>query len=241
MDEIKKFFDDFTFHARVMPVLVIMLPIISLGIYKGIIDSDILDISIYIVVSIIFLTFTSRLAREQGKKYEHTMYKKLGGMPTTIILRYSDKNIDKITKTRYHQKLNKMVDGVVLPIKEDEETSGSDVQYESSINWLRNYANANRDKAPRVYQELKEYNFWRNLYGSKIIVILLYVFVAIREFMQIDTFDIKEMILKPYPVYVAFLIGVISLIAILFFVNKTIVKKKAFDYAKALIEVCDII
>lgn len=239
MEKIQKFFDDFTFNARVMPVLVILLPIIALGIYKGIINSNFLEISLYITVSIIFLAFTSRIARELGKRYEKIMYQELGGMPTTIILRFSDNIIDVITKRRYHEKLNNTVDNIYLPVTEKDEDTNSDEQYKSAINWLRNYANTHRETEIRVYQELKEYNFWRNLYGSRIIAMGLYFLIGIREFITIDKFNVKELLLKPYPIYIAFIIMILSIILMIFCVNKKIVKAKAFDYAKALIEVCE--
>ena len=50
MDKLIKFFDDFVFHARVMPVLTAMFPIIVLGIFKGFIYKDFLDISLYVFV-----------------------------------------------------------------------------------------------------------------------------------------------------------------------------------------------
>ncbi len=48
-------------------------------------------------------------------------------------------------------------------------------------NILRNYANCNRNKEQRVYQELKEYNFWRNLYGTKGIALVVYLLIIVRE------------------------------------------------------------
>lgn len=239
METIKKNFDDFTFYARAMPILVIMLPIIILGICKGIIKSNILEISIYITVSIIFLTFTSKVSREWGKNYQEKMYSELKGMPTTIVLRYSDNTLDRTTKKRYHEKLNEKVNEVHLPIDEKDETPASDEQYISAMNWLRNYANSHRDTEPRVYQELKEYNFWRNLYGSRFLAEGLYLLIAIREFIIIDNFNIRMMLVQPYPVYVCFLIMLLSVLLFLCSVNKNTVKRKAFDYAKTLAEVCE--
>lgn len=239
MNKIIKYFDDFTFHARVMPVLVVLLPIIAFGIYKGIVIGNILDISIYFLVVIIFLSFTSRISRELGKQHENRMYLELNGMPTTILLRYTDNTIDVITKNRYHKKLNAVIDGINLPIDAKNENNECDEEYKSAINWLRNYANSHRDTEQRVYQELKEYNFWRNLYGSRFIAIALYLCIATREVIIIDEFSVKQMFLEPYPIYIAFLIMLFSILLFLFMVNKHIVKLKAFDYAKALIEVCE--
>lgn len=239
MENIKKCFDDFTFYARVMPVLVIMLPVIILEICKGSITSNILDVSLYTIISIIFLTFASKISREFGKQYEGKMYSELGGMPTTIILRYSNNILDIVTKKRYHKKLNKVINGINLPINEEDENLESDEQYKSAMNWLRNYANTHRQTELRVYQELKEYNFWRNLYGSRFISGGLYLLIAIREFVLIDNFNIRKMFVQPYPTYIYLLIMILSIILLLCSVNKKTVKRKGFDYAKALAEVCE--
>ena len=166
MDKIKNFFDDFTFHARVMPIMVVSLPIALMAISKGVLQGDWPKNAGLILLSLVFFTMTSKIARNLGKSYEKKMYQQLGGMPSTIALRFSDDTFDEITKKRYHKKLN-LFEGIALPLNVSDETTDTDQQYISASNILRNYANSNRDKEQRVYQELKEYNFWRNLYGTK--------------------------------------------------------------------------
>lgn len=239
MDKFIKFFDDFTFHARIVPVLTAMFPLIILCIFKGFIYKNILDVSSYILVIFIFVVLASKVARECGKHYEAKMYDELGEQPTTIILRYSDSTIDKVTKTRYHKILNEKVKEVNLPLNPDEENKESDIMYSSSMTYLRKYANSNRNAEPRVYQELKEYNYWRNLYGCKWPSILVYTLIASREIILIDSFNIKNIFMNPYPKYIAFLLMIIGIIVMCIFVNKNTVKRKAFDYAKTLAEVCE--
>lgn len=234
MEKTKIFFDDFTFYARVMPVIVLLIPIIMIGI----VYDDWLEKSVLIIVSIAFLTITSKVARNLGKEYEKNMYKQLGSMPTTIVQRFSDNTFDNITKQRYHKKLNQF-EGLLLPKDKSSETLDDDQQYNSAANILRNYANSNRDREPRVYQELKEYNFWRNLYGTKIIALFVYLILAIRKIIIMGTFDLKQAFLNPYPDYIALIIMVLSIAFIIIFVNKKTVRQKGFDYAKALIEVCE--
>jgi hypothetical protein len=76
------------------------------------------------------------------------------------------------------------------------------------------------------------------LYGTKIIAFFIYLAIAIRELQLIDEFNIQNMITKPYPEYVALIIMVLSSLFVLL-INKKIVQRKAFDYAKALVEVCE--
>lgn len=236
-----KFFDDFIFHARVMPVLTELFPIGICGIINGVIKGNHFDYSLYIFSIAVFLVFTSKIAREKGRNYEQKMYKELGGLPTTIVLRFSNNMLDNITKIRYHKILNKICSGICLPLNISEESSDSDEMYISAINYLRNYANSNRETHPRVYQELKEYNYWRNLYGGKYFTLLIYTIICVREVVVFENFNIKDLFGNPYPEYIALWIMILSSIIICIFVNKTTVKRRAFDYAKALVEICETI
>lgn len=238
MEKIKGFFDDFTFHARVMPIIVLLMPIVVLGITKGIVQDSWLDGAILSAISIAFLSITSKIARNLGKDYEKKMYKQLGGMPSTIVQRFSDDTFDTVTKQRYHKKLNQF-EGLMLPIDKSQETAADDAQYTSAANILRSYANANRDKEPRVYQELKEYNFWRNLYGAKIIALFVYLIFAIRETVILETVSLKDLFLHPYPNYVSIIVLALGIAIVMLFVNQKTVQQKSFDYARTLIEVCE--
>jgi len=239
LENIKSHFDDFTFHAKVMPVLVLFLPVLVLGVYNGILLDKVVENLVLLSIVIIFLTFTSKVGRELGKTAEEKMYTDLGQKPTTILLRYSDDTIDVVTKTRYHKALNEFVPELKLPLNKKDEKKSTDSMYASAINSLRIYANSNRDKEPRVYQELKEYNFWRNLYGVKSLALVVYICLGIREIVLVEEFNIKHIFSTPYPHYIALIIMSVSIIFLCCFVNKKTVKRKAFDYAKALIEVSE--
>lgn len=239
LQSIAEYFDDFSFHSRVMPVIVASIPLIAYIFSKGLINKDIFESTLFFLFLLIFLVIASKISREFGKKKEEIMVRKLGALPTTIILRYSDKTLDLITKTRYHKKLNSKIDGINLPLEENDETTLTDEQYASSINWLRKYANSNQSSEQRVYQELKEYNFWRNLYGIKNVSLFMYAVTMFREFFIIKEFHFISLLTKPYPKYISFIIMISSIIVMLFYVNKSVFKKKAFDYAKTLLEVCD--
>lgn len=239
MDTIKSFFDDFTFHARVMPAIIAATSLLLYGVYKSLISTNLFESGLYIFVILAFLTLFSYISRNLGKKYEEKMVEKLGALPTTIIMRYADRRIDKITKTRYHQKLANQLPDITIPESIEEENEDSDEVYSSAMNWLRNYANSNKDKYPLVYKELKDYNFWRNLYGIKYYTIVVYALIAIREFFIIDDFDLESLFFYPYPNYVAFILMIVSIIVLFLSASKTVVEKKAFDYARTLAEVCE--
>lgn len=238
MEKVKSFFDDFSFHARVMPIIVLLMPLIVISIIKGSLQGSWFENTAICFLGLSFLTITSKIARNLGKKYEKEMYKQLGGMPSTIVLRFSDDTIDDITKQRYHKKLNQF-QGLNLPLNKDSETADDDQQYIYASNILRNYANSNQEKEPRVYQELKEYNFWRNLYGTKFIALFIYSIIALREILIQESFSLKDAFFYPYPDYICLIATIICIAVLVFFVNQKTVIQKGFDYAKSLVEVCE--
>jgi len=122
---------------------------------------------------------------------------------------------------------------------EAEKNDQSDEIYVSIMTHLRNRANENRKLEPRVYQESKEYNYWRNLYGFKWITLVIYVCVAVREVLLKESFGIKEIFMQPYPDYIAFIFMMVGIIIIGFCVKESVVREKAFDYAKKLAETCE--
>lgn len=237
---LKETIDDFNLHARVVPALIIALPVYIYLMLKHIIalnfvDTILTNSGIFLLLIIVFY----KVIRNLGKKYEKKMYKELMAKPTTIILRYSNNLIDEISKDRYHKKLNEKVKGLRLPIKKENEVKEDDIKYESAINWLRKYANSNRDKEPRVYQELKDYNFWRNLYGGKVLIICSCLICIMIEIINLMEYGIKQLVNTPYPIIMPILVMTIILILSCLIINKKVVKSKAFDYAKTLLEVCD--
>ena len=183
IESVKKYFDDFVFAARVMPAATAALPLLLLAVYNGIIANSWSEASTYFALAIILIAFSAYIIREWGKNYEGKMFKELGGMPTTIILRFSDNKINGVSKLKYHQWFNNNLADVSLPVSLAEETadSTSDEKYISAMAFLRTYANSNRNRFPRVYQELRKYNFWRNLYGCKVLAIVSYFFLLLNN------------------------------------------------------------
>lgn len=241
MESVKKYFDDFVFAARVMPAMTAGLPLLIIAVYSGIVANSWSGTSTSFALAIILIAFLAYIAREWGKNYEGKMFEELGGMPTTIILRFSDNKIDSVSKMKYHQWFNNNLADVSLPMSLSEEMvdSTSDEKYISAMTFLRTYANSNRGRFPRVYQELKKYNFWRNLYGCKILATVSYAILLIREFVVIDSFSLKKMLIAPFPEYVV-LVGLLIWICVFCsIVTKKTVKRNAFDYAKTLLEIIE--
>lgn len=158
-------------------------------------------------------------------------------MPSVIMLRFSDLTIGGVSKQRYHQRLNDVY-GLKLPLDASAEKSEDDEQYDAAIRSLKNRANFNRNTEFRVYQELREYHFFRNLYGIKPITLCMYIMFAIREVWMIPNFSIKNLCLNPVPDYISFLIFVLGIV-LSFLITSKGVEERSFSYAKALIESCE--
>lgn len=242
MDILSKYFGDFNLKARVMPSIVILLPMIPYSILNGIIDKDALEGNVINILAFIALVFWfSNLCRDRGKRKESILFKKWGGMPTTTLLRFSDTTLAMNSKIRYHKILNDQIDNLNLPLTLADENNCVNCtdKYDTAIDWLRNNANNNKKEFPLVYEELKAYNFSRNLYGLKYIGVLLYLVLGIREFLIIKNFSFKELFLMPYPQYISFIIMILGFLGTLFCITEKSVKKRAIAYAKALIETCN--
>lgn len=85
----KKVFDDFTVAAELTPAIIVVLPILVIALCRGRLSGEWTEASIEFVIGIAILYFLAKVAREWGKSYQEKMYKRLKGMPTTIVLRFS--------------------------------------------------------------------------------------------------------------------------------------------------------
>ena len=95
----KNIFDEFNLRARILPLLVSIVPILLFFIFSGFLKPEFIENKILYGASfIIIMIFISFIMRDAGKKYELKMYKNLGEKPTTIVLRWSDSRIDNLTK-----------------------------------------------------------------------------------------------------------------------------------------------
>ena len=56
MNKVKNFFDDFTFHARVMPIMVVTMPIVIAAISKGILQGGWSENTGLILLSLVYFT-----------------------------------------------------------------------------------------------------------------------------------------------------------------------------------------
>ena len=237
MEQMKKHFDDFTLHARVMPVLVESIPFILVIGAKGIFVSNALEAGTMATLAIIAISLLYRLAWDRGKHCEEKMVERLGFMPTVLMLRFSDPHFGEVSKKEYHRRINKAFH-LAFPLEAPDEKREDDAQYEAAVRSLKNRANSDRSTEFRVYQELKEYHFFRNLHGIKPIAIFIYGGLAFREIWVVQDFNMKDLFLHPFPDYITFLIFT-AWVVLNCFVTQKGVEERSYSYGKALIESCE--
>lgn len=121
-----------------------------------------------------FGVLLSHLARDQGKRKEHTLFAMWGGPPTTRFLRRQDKTLPDATKERYHARLATLIPGIELPSIRSERArpEGADGIYVSCVDWLREKTR-NLEKFRLIFEENVGYGFRRNLWAMKPAGVLL--------------------------------------------------------------------
>lgn len=115
----------------------------------------------------------SQVGRDKGKLKEEQLFKGWGGKPTTVMLRHRDSPLDPAALALLLGALA-VSTGVPAPTKRKEAGSPdtADKVYEEYVRYLRD-STRDRTKYPRVFEELVNYGFRRNLWGLKPIGIVL--------------------------------------------------------------------
>lgn len=229
--------DEYERKARLYPALLLIAPIVGTVFVLLSIE---MAIGATILISSGGAYLLTQLARDKGKEKEPKLFKEWGGMPSIVVFRHIDNQLDKITKAKYHEQLTHLVEGTTAPTIEQEEAdpSSADEIYTAWSNYLRR--NTRGEKFPLVRKELMNYGYRRNVYGMRPIGILVslisLVTCAIRlYFVYHSTSQYDEALI---------LAGVFSLVfSVLWIFQFTAnwVRIPAVEYAKRLAESVDIL
>ena len=232
--------DQYSLKARVYPALIVVLPIFFLAIFY------ITDFAVYYhyitaIISIGLLSYLlSHLGRDAGKKKENKLYELWGGKPTTQILRCSNPILDKRTKERYCQILQKKIKGLNIPTLKEEaqNAANADEIYNSCATYLISKTR-DTNKYNLLFKENISYGFRRNLWGMKplglyilLVCFLIHLTIATDFFSSISFLPINDLYL-----YIAF---AVVLCFWLLVVRPNWIKIVAFVYAKRLYETLEI-
>lgn len=159
--------DAYTLRARLLPAVIATAPALALvAIYVSWEKFALSQLLVTIALFTLLVVF-SDIARRQGKRIEPILYKKMGGKPTTIMLRRCDTTLNEKSKARIHAVLaTRLNEPSPTPEEEAAHPDHSDTFYERGGDWLReNTRDSKRFKL--VYEENMTYGFRRNLLGMK--------------------------------------------------------------------------
>lgn len=163
MKGLDKLFDEYSLNARVKPVFLLFFPaIISIiALYEP--SRSWGGAAITILTSFGIIAFTANQMSTRGNALQERLFKKWGGVPTTIILRHSDSRLDKNTKTRYMSKLEELIPNFKMVSHQEEvdNPESADEMYRSAANFLREHTR-NPEDYPLVFKENINYGFSRN-------------------------------------------------------------------------------
>ncbi len=162
--------DTYTRSARLMPALLVFLPIgLAAGAWTTkFADSKTAGGLVTLATSFGLASLLAQVGRDAGKKRQDQLYTSWGGKPTTVMLRHRTGAFNRHTLARYHAKLGALIPELRLPSEEQErgDPAAADEVYEACIDYLLAHTR-DQSKFRLVFEENVNYGFRRNLWGMK--------------------------------------------------------------------------
>lgn len=150
--------DAYTVRARIFPALIAATPAIAL--IAAFVSWKEISISHGIagMALLAILWLFSDQARRKGKELEPGLYAKMGGMPSTAMLRYRDLEFDAGTKQQMHRVLAARLNETP-PSAEDEisDPAKAEAFYQRAGNWLREHT---RDIKKFQHSLRRKHDIW---------------------------------------------------------------------------------
>lgn len=158
--------DSYGLYARAYPVYITIAPIVLVlfPLLPEGYDWKLGGASAIVLLPLSYLC--KQIGGVFGKKLEKRLWTQWGGPPTTRFLRHHNSESNASTRDRAHAKFRRL--GLHVPSREEEkrDPQGTDVFYESCIDELRARTRDSK-RYPRVFEELKNYGFWRNIFALR--------------------------------------------------------------------------
>lgn len=249
-------FDDYSRQARLFPALLTTFPplLAVLAWFPELLTSSVGATLLTVGTSCGLLYLLASLARTRGKAVEGYLLKKLGGWPTTIILRHNNDRLDEHTRKRYHQFLSKNVQGLKLPTiaQQLDDPTAADRKYKSAIKWLKE--RTRKEKFSIVEKENAQYGFRRNLRGMRAIGILSCIVTIIASgaailnrqpeiftaiFDQSASEIITQLKMISPILSAALAVNLVAIVGWIFLIRDKWVEEAGYQYATALLATCD--
>jgi len=161
--------DSYSIKARYYPTLIVVTPICLVILSLASKQFDLLkDLGVVVASGLGLIFVMDQVGRDGGRNKQPELFRRWGGVPTTVLLRHRDKTIDAITKARYHRILSESLHNLDVPSEhqENENPSQADDVYASCTEFLKE-TTRDHSKFPLVFQENTNYGFRRNLWGMR--------------------------------------------------------------------------
>jgi len=230
--------DSYTLQARLCPALLVGLPV-GLAIIAWFPAQFVgWGLLVSVTTSSGFSVLLAQLTRDAGKQKEPYLFQQWGGTPTTQLLRHRDAGLDPHTKARYHAKLERLLPDAPAPStrKESANPEAADQTYSS---WVKYLLEKTRDpkQFPLIVQENVSYGFRRNLWGWKVLGLLLSVgSLIVCVWAAIRHWNHESL---PAAAIVASFLDVFLIVAWIFLIRPTWIRRAAFAYAAQLLAACE--
>lgn len=235
--------DQYERRARLYPALFASSPGIGILIAFLGVDHATFSIIVTVLASCGFFYSLAHVSRDRGKRMQERIFG--DSLPTTVLLRHSDSQIDNLTKGRYHKLLSKAI-GQKFPssAQEQRDPKSADMIYGSAVRWLKEQTR-DRTKFKILSDELMAYGFRRNLYGLRPfgLVLALICLAGSLSFSGTLSFEAPFIANEAATIKGPFILaGTYSVIVFFLWLirfDESAVREAGFSYAQALLRSCD--
>ncbi|MFD0772897.1 hypothetical protein ACFQZ2_03065 [Streptomonospora algeriensis] len=154
-------------RARLVPGLLALLPLVTVGIVLGLRQGP----AVTFFSSVLSLAggplILAELVRHQGRKTQESLWKSWGGAPTTKKLRTRESSGNSVQQNEWREAVSSITGIELLSARaERRNPTKADETIEVSIGKLRNLTR-NGERFPLVEAENRGYGFHRNFYGIR--------------------------------------------------------------------------
>lgn len=232
--------DRYNREARLMPALLVALPIVLIAFAAFPTLRTTGPALLTLLGTCGVMVWLAHLARDRGSRLQSRLFGLWDGPPSVTALRHRDPLLLPELKARYHAFLTAAIPGLSLPSATDEanDPMAADRAYEAAGAWLREQTRDTK-RFKLIFEENVNYGFRRNFWAMKplavassIVALLAGAAMVTWRWFATDTNPSAEMIA------VALIIAIYTAL-LLARVNTEWVRIPAVGYARQLLSACD--
>jgi len=238
---LQQFTDPYERNARVVPALLVALPIlVPLVAVYGPKDPLLTAVGALMGGCGVIYALAS-VARGRGKALEEHLIQKWGGLPSKLVLRHRDTHFDRVTKKRYHDSILEKLN-IRMPT-EEEEAFNPGLADEAYMGVTWHMRELTRNTKNLLLKENIAYGFHRNMLGMKSVGILtstlgflLALVVAKIAHIKSPYISLENIVEPGLPGGISMLVSASLFAAWAFYFNEDKVRRMGYAYAERLFE-----